>query len=256
MTINSDGKVKVVGTYDETYDFTNWKNVKSVTVGFYNAACITEIGEVIVTGINDSVACATSDWKNVCMVAITPNITFGVTEDGEVLHTKPLSNYRVPQLLLAEVQNWKDLQFIGASGACVAGIDFYGNVKAVSPLYPEIARNVRGWKRIQYLSVATDAIAGINMDGEVLIALNSKAKPVKASVLSALKGAKKVCIDKAFVAGLMPDDSLKVIWFGDAQHYQDSILALDNEQDIADIYSYDGYLVVLKKDGTILAPEQ
>jgi hypothetical protein len=89
-----------------------------------------------------------------------------------------------------------------------------------------------------------------------------------------MKGAVKVCIGQTFIAGLMPDNTVRVriteiynypliegLPMGNIsrEEYEeiqklltDDFKLINNAKDIVDINSYEDCLIALKKDGTLL----
>ncbi len=273
IKINEKGTIDVSGRPGPTYNFNGWKDLKSLSVGEFNVAGVKKDGTVYVTGNNESGLCNVTDWYNIKMVEFTEQATYGLKNDGTIIHTDGLDQR--DSIINNEVDKWTDIKQIDTSSVSIIGVKSNGDVVAISSLNPEFKEEVGKWKNVKWVGASFDKMIGLTNSGDVLYALNKTLfwcdYPYP---YEDMKGAVKVCIGQTYIAGLMPDNTVRVriteiydypliegLPAGNVsrEKYEEiqkllteDFKSINNATDVIDINSFEDCLVALKKDGSIL----
>ena len=249
-------KVQVFGNPADIYDFSNWEDLVSISTDGGNAGAIKKDGTVIVTGYNEYGACNVGDWKDIVMLDLGL-VTVGLKKDGTVVTTGhqiaelPLNGNR----LRDEAQTWKNIVHIEASSFTIIGVKSNGRVECIASYFTELEDQVHKWRNIKTASTSSNMIAGVTFDGKVLVApgrmLEDAITDKALERLDELEGAVEVFVSQSYVAGLLPDGTLRIVNLIETIH-DESIEKLDGTTDVVDINSRRNELFVLKEDGTVL----
>jgi hypothetical protein len=125
----------------------------------------------------------------------------------------------------------------------------------MSYLFPELEEQVQKWRNIRMASTSTGIIVGVKQNGHVVVALSRMIEDFVTDKamekLDELEGAVEVFASQSYVAGLLPDGTLRIVNLVETIH-DESIERLDGTTDVIDINSRRNELFVLKKDGTVL----
>lgn len=260
IAVNEDGTIRVQGEPYETFDFKEWQNIKSVSVGLLNAAGIKSDGTILITGSNERGACEVEEWRNITMAEFTLFVAFGLKNNGTIVYTGREYKDQITDFeskIMDQVDTWKDIVYIDTSQLSVVGLKKNGQVVASTPFTPELAEQVMEWEDVKTVSISIDTIVGLTNSGEVLVAQDKldQMHTYKGHLerYNDMEGAVKVCSGQSYVAGLMPDGTLRIRMINAGEDWEQEVKDLDGETDVVDVNSYEDYLAVLKKDGTIIA---
>lgn len=287
ISINMDGKINVIGNTKENFDFSKWENIISIETGVDKAAALKSDGTVVITGENIE-AFYTEEWRDIIMIGFTYSYLFGLKKDGTIVYTGSTENtyssediddnvfLNAENEIIEKVKIWKDIIFIDTTPISVIGVKRDGKVIVASPTSPILEENVTTWSNVKYISASTTQIIGVTYDEDILatsielLSLFSYPEPY-----NNLAGAKKICAGDFYVAGLMPDGTVKVrtillfdmsiecydtlsreekiqVHEKNQKNLDSNYEAINNIKDVVDIYSFEEYLVILQKDGTVL----
>lgn len=283
ISIDSLGEINIWGKPDDNYDFSNWNDIKSVFMGYDYAAGVKKDGTVVITGNNEQ-DIDLSEWENISMVAFAGYHILGLKDDGTIVYKSLPYDISTDSFLEREskvinkVKDWRGISYLCAGYLSIIGITNSGEVviAASEELLSDIEEKLSKWKSVEYVDARYDTIVGLTCTGDVLVAHPSILEFILGDYnepFDDLKGAIKICLGDTFVAGLMPDGTLKVRlthYYGlrptkklskqerkklheENQKQLPSIFkALNNSKDVIDINSIEDCLMVLKKDGTVL----
>ena len=170
ITINSDGSINIVGEPDDTYDFSNWLNIKSVIGSYSRIVGLKNDGTVVATGNNDTGACEVEAWSDIKMIAATMRTTYGLKSDGTIIFTgeDDIDTVGYTTRIKENVTNWRDIVYIDASDLGLAGVTNNGSVMIVSEK-EELEEEVKTWEKIISISIEHGKAIGLKDNGEVLI---------------------------------------------------------------------------------------
>lgn len=260
ISVNDNGLVKVNKQTDGSYDFDDWDGIKSVAYGIVNAGGIKEDGSVVVTGYNKTGACEVQDWHDIKALTFTALVTYGLKRDGTIIHTgedMPDGITDFEKEILLDVDTWENIADIKGAQLIMAGVKKNGRVVVSAPTCPELEEGVKEWRNIKDISVSMSMVLGVNWDGGIFCIYDKLTSDFTSedSLLQyqELKGAEEVFAGQSFVAGLMPDGSLKIRIVQPGYEDAEELMALDGITDVKDVNSYEEYLTILKDDGTVLA---
>lgn len=287
ISIDMYGKINVIGNPKENYDFSEWENIVSIATGIDKAAALKSDGTVVITGENVE-AFYTEEWRDIIIIGFTYSYLFGLKKDGTIVYTGSTENMydsenieddvflNAENEIIEEIKSWKDIIFIDTTPISVVGVKRDGKVIAAAPTSRALEEYVASWSNVKYISVSTTQIIGVTYDDDILVAFNELSsifcyrEPYNDFV-----GAKKICAGDYYVAGLMPDGKVKVrtiMLFKMPIEYFDTLTdeekikmheknqenlnksyeTINNVKDVIDIYSFEEYLIILQRDGTVL----
>ena len=158
IAINNDDTISVIGNPNETYDFSHWEGVKSVSVGMLNAAGIKEDGTVFITGSKEAGAYQVTQWQDIVNIKFMVDSVCGLKRDGTLVFTK--SND-----ITDKAKNWEDIIQFDVSLLSIVGLKNDGTVIAECPTFPEYEETVKTWRDVKYISTSWDKIVAITNNG-------------------------------------------------------------------------------------------
>ena len=140
--MKKDGTVVAVG-YNGRYDVSGWKDIVSVSAGYYHTVGLKKDGTVVAVGWNDDGQCDVSGWKDIVSVSAGGRHTVGLKKDGTVVAVG-WNDYGSQ----CDVSGWKDIVSVSAGGAHTVGLKKDGTVVAVG-INGYGQCDVSGWKDIK-----------------------------------------------------------------------------------------------------------
>ena len=214
ISVNQDGTINVQGSPPDGLVFTNWREIKSVSVGYQNAVGVRNDGTVVVTGDNAFGACNTEGWRDIRMAEANFYAVYDLRSDGAVISTEPTENtIDWAREVKESVEGWTDIVSIDCSDFGVAGLKKDGTVVTAIPVLSEFAEEISRWSDVVSISMSFYSIVGITKSGKPLHAMGGISHPGQEEYTAPheeMAGAVKVCAGYSFVAGLWPDGSVKV----------------------------------------------
>ncbi len=260
ISINEDHSINEHANYNSVYSFDDWEGIKSVDYGIVNVGGLKDDGSVVVTGNNKTGACNVQDWSEIKALAFTAFTTYGLKSDGTIIHTDHQEQtdgiFSVDQNIINEVDKWSDIVDIKGAQFILAGIKKDGGVVVSAPTIPEFEEGVGKWRNIKQISVSMTMILGLTWEGEVLCVYdnltNNYSPKDRLLQYKDLDGAKKVFAGQTYIAGLMPDGSLKIRIIELGHKDAEELMNLDALTNVKDANNYEEYLSILTNDGEIL----
>ena len=247
-------------------DFSGWQGIKSVTAGVFGFGGIYDDGTVVTIGYSPFFDKFNTDsWNDICMLEFTLSSVYGLQKDGTLVYS-PVNGTGIDNSINEKVAQWKDINYIDTGFFGIVGVQKNGEVKAALNNFTDLEDKVSSWADIRMASISAiglrSRIIGLKTNGEIVEAQSDQLYQYNLDSSKDLFGAEKICAGDLFTAGLMPDGTLRVVCGKDYDlqiksrqegvEYID-VKALDNVKDVQDINSYEDILIVLLKDGTVLA---
>jgi hypothetical protein len=140
----------------------SWRDITSVSAGFYHTAGLREDGTVAAVGLNDDGQCETQGWRDIVSISAGYNNTLAVRTDGTVVKAgKNCSD-------MCEIQNWRDIVAVSAGMVHTAGLKSDGTVVATgNNSFGQC--NVQGWKDFIAVHAGLFNTVGLKADGTVVV---------------------------------------------------------------------------------------
>jgi hypothetical protein len=257
IAIKEDGTINVQGTPSEDFIFDDWQDIVSVTVGDVNAGGIKSDGTVVATGYSGTGATDVKDWQDIAMIEFTLTSAYGLKKDGTIItsgekHLDKIAIFERENMPL--IKSLRNIVHIDANTFTLIVVKKNGRV-AVIGVDESYIEDTAEWRDIKEVTVSNHSLAGLTYGGQVKITYDVFTKSQinsESHIVDSLEGSVKICVGDSFISGLMPDGTLRISEIDSFFTIDESILALDGEEDVIDINSHADTLVVMKRDGTII----
>ena len=237
--LRSIGTVVATGYTGYSFNVSDWKDIVSISSGYYHTVGLKSDGTVVTTGRNFEGQSDVSDWKDIIAVSAESFHTVGLKSDGTVVATGDNSDGQ------CNVSNWKDIVSISTGYYHTVGLKSDGTAVATSDNEFGICNVVSNWKDIVAVSAGTSHIVGLKSDGTVVATGNNNFDQCD---VEDWKDIVAISAGYRYTIGLKSDGT--VVATGDNSHGQCNV---DNWEDIVAISAGYDHTVGLKSDGTVVA---
>ncbi len=266
VALKADGTVVATGNNDYGQcDVSDWKDIVAVDAGNNHTVGLTKYGTVVATGNNNKNQCDVSEWTNIKAIVAGSDYTIGLKADGSVVvaysYVHGDGSY---SSFVCEAKEWIDIVDISGSSELVVGVKSDGTVVWAGNDFNNGVNSIsfEDWRNIVDVDVCNCHCVALRSDGTVISDGVQYYAPI-ISVLDQLNGIVKIYASDFLKVGLKADGTVMTedvtpyeYEYEDEPYYHHGYKAAQEMAgwtDIVDVYSGTGYVVAIKKDGSVLA---